>query len=148
MRKRTRSTFSPEFRLEASQLVVDQNYTVREANELRGRSKGIMIHSGQGSHYTSISFCQNLWWLQIRQSMSRRGNCWDNSLMERFFRSLKSEWVPTTGCSCLNEAQAAITQYIVGYYRQHRPHQYACGLPPNKAEAKYDVDPNAVAKFT
>jgi putative transposase len=43
------------------------------AYELRGRPKGIMFHSGQGSHYTSISFRQNLWRLQIRQSMSRRG---------------------------------------------------------------------------
>jgi transposase len=35
--------------------------------------------------------------METRQSMSRRGNCWDNSPMERFFRSLKNEWVPVTG---------------------------------------------------
>ncbi|AWR82779.1 hypothetical protein EAWG_02714 [Escherichia coli TA008] len=35
-----------------------------------------------------------MWRYQIRQSMSRRGNCWDNSPMERFFRSLKNEWTP------------------------------------------------------
>ena len=51
------------------------------AYELRGRPKGIMFHSDQGSHYTSISFRQNLWRLQIRQSMSRRGNCWDTGYM-------------------------------------------------------------------
>jgi len=65
------------------------------AYELRGRPSGVMFHSDQGSHYTSINFRQNLWRLQIKQSMSRRGNCWDNAPMERFFRSLKSEWVPT-----------------------------------------------------
>jgi len=68
--------------------------------------------------------------------------------MERFFRSLKSGWVPTTGYSSFNKALAAITQYIVGYYSQHRPHQHNGGLPPNKAEAKYDLVSNTVAIFT
>ncbi|WP_413464451.1 DDE-type integrase/transposase/recombinase, partial [Escherichia coli] len=49
---------------------------------------GVMFHSDQGSHYTSRQFRQLLWRYRIRQSMSRRGNCWDNSPMERFFRSL------------------------------------------------------------
>ena len=118
------------------------------AYELRGRPSGVMFHSDQGSHYTSISFRQNLWRLQIKQSMSRRGNCWDNALMERFFRRLKSEWVPTKGYSNFNDAQNAITQYIVGYYSQHRPHQHNGGLPPNKAEAKYNLVSYTVASFT
>ncbi len=54
------------------------------AYELRGHPNGVMFHSDQGRHYTSISFRQNLWRLQIKQSMSRRGNCWDNAPMERF----------------------------------------------------------------
>ena len=118
------------------------------AYELRGRPKGVMFHSDQGSHYTSISFRQNLWRLKIKQSMSRRGNCWDNAPMERFFRSLKTEWVPTTGYSSFNEAQVSITQYIVGYYSQQRPHQHNGGLPPNKAEAKYNLVSYTVASFT
>ena len=91
----------------------DSNLTKQALNmayELRGRPKGVLFHSDQGSHYTSISFRQNLWRLQIRQSMSRRGNCWDNAPMERFFRSLKSEWVPITGYASFNEALASITQ--------------------------------------
>jgi len=129
----------------------DSNLTkqaLNMANELRGRPKGVMFHSDQGSHYASISFRQNLWWLQIRQSMSRRGNCWDNASIERLFRSLKSEWIPTTGYSNFNEAQASITQYIVGYYSEHRPHQHNGGLPPNKAEAKYNLISYTVARFT
>ncbi len=51
---------------------------------------GVMFHSDQGSHYTSKSFRQLLWRYRIKKSMSRRGNCWDNSPMERFFRSLKN----------------------------------------------------------
>jgi putative transposase len=108
------------------------------AYELRGRPKGVLFHSDQGSHYTSTNF---------RQSMSRRGNCWDNAPMERFFRSLKSEWVPT-GYSSFNQALASITQYIVGYYSQHRPHQHNGGLPPNKAEAKCNLVSKAVVSFT
>ena len=66
--------------------------------------------------------------------MSRRENCWDNAPMEGFFRSLKSEWVPTKGYSSFNEAQVSITQYIIGYYSQYRPHQHNGGLPPNAAK--------------
>jgi putative transposase len=106
------------------------------AYELRGKPLGVIFHSDQGSHYTSISFRQNLWRLQIRQSMSRRGNCWDNAAMARFCRRLKTEWVPTTGYSILDEAQASIPQYIAGYYSQQGPHQHNGGLSPNKAEAK------------
>jgi putative transposase len=129
----------------------DSNLTKQALNmayELRGHPNGVMFHSDQGSHYTSISFRQNLWRLQIKQSMSRRGNCWDNAPMERFFRSLKSEWVPTTGYSSFNEAQVSITQYIVEYYSENRPHQHNGGLPPNKAEAKYNLVSYTVASFT
>jgi putative transposase len=43
-----------------------------------------MFHSDQGSHYTSIEFRQMLWRYRIKQSMSRRGNCWDNAPMGAF----------------------------------------------------------------
>ncbi|MBV1913789.1 MAG: DDE-type integrase/transposase/recombinase, partial [Pseudomonadales bacterium] len=46
------------------------------AFESRGRPKGLMFHSDQGSHYTSRKFTQQLWRYQIEQSMSRLGNCW------------------------------------------------------------------------
>lgn len=57
---------------------------LKMAYESRGRPKGVMFHSDQGSHYTSRKFRQILWQCQIKQSMSRRGNCWDNAPMERF----------------------------------------------------------------
>ena len=67
------------------------------AFEARKRPKGVMFHSDQGMHYTSKKFRQTIWRFQMKQSMSRRGNCWDNAPMERFFRSLKTEWVPKAG---------------------------------------------------
>lgn len=67
------------------------------AFELRSKPQGVLFHSDQGCHYTSQTYRQLLWRYRIEQSMSRRGNCWDNAPMERFFRSLKTEWVPTIG---------------------------------------------------
>ena len=107
------------------------------AFEARGRPKGVMFHSDQGCHYTSREFRQYLWRYQIKQSMSRRGNFWDNSPMERFFRSLKSEWVPQTGYESFNQAKANIIDYIIGYNSQVRPHQHNGGLAPNIAEKIY-----------
>jgi putative transposase len=51
----------------------------------------LMFHSDLGVQYSAERFTQHLHHLKIKQSMSRRGNCWDNAVMERFFRSLKSE---------------------------------------------------------
>ena len=52
----------------------------------RGRPKDVMFHSDQGCHYTSLKFRQTLWRFQIEQSMSRRGNCWDNAPMRTIFQ--------------------------------------------------------------
>ena len=118
------------------------------AYESRGRPEGLLFHSDQGSHYTSIKFRQYLWRYQIEQSMSRRGNCWDNAPMERFFRSLKAEWVPEAGYRSFNEAQRSIYEYITGYYNQYRPHQHNGGLSPNKAEKFFEDFSKTAAKIT
>ncbi|MEH5583314.1 UNVERIFIED_CONTAM: integrase core domain-containing protein, partial [Escherichia coli] len=75
-------------------------------------------------------------------------NCWDNSPMERFFRSLKNEWVPATGYVSFSDAAHAITDYIVGYYSALRPHEYNGGLPPNESENRYWKNSNAEASFS
>ncbi len=129
----------------------DSKLTIRSlemAWEARGKPAGVMFHSDQGSHYTSRHFRQLLWRCRIRQSMSRRGNCWDNSPMERFFRSLKNEWVPVTGYINFSEAAHAITDYIVGYYSSIRPHDYNGGLPPNESENRYWKKSKVVASFS
>jgi putative transposase len=106
------------------------------AYQLRGRPKGLLFHSDQGSQYTSTQFRQRLWRYQIRQSMSRRGNCWDNAPMERVFRSLKTEWVPRLGYATINGASRDISYYLMTYYNTFRPHSYNAGLPPALAEEK------------
>jgi len=90
-----------------------------------------------GTHYTNARFRQQIWRYQMTQSMSRRGNCWDNAPMERFFRSLKTEWIPSLGYGLLRDAREHITRYITGYYSQLRPHAFNQGEAPNKTEARY-----------
>ena len=118
------------------------------AYESRGRPEGLMFHSDQGCHYTSRKFRQKLWRYQITQSLSRRGNCWDNSPMERFFRSLKSEWVPTIGYQNFVEAKHSITDYLIGYYSQIRPHHYNGGLTPDESERRFWLAYKTVANFS
>jgi len=110
---------------------------LQHAYESRGQPNDVMFHSDQGMHYTSKKFRQTLWRCQMKQSMSRRGNCWDNAPMERFFRSLKTEWIPKYGYTSFTEADHSITKYITGYYSQLRPHRHNNGLCPNEAERNY-----------
>ena len=72
------------------------------AYEQRGRPQNALFHSG------SRSFRQRLWRYRFTQSMSRRGNCYDNAPMERLFRSLKTEWIPTVGYMRASLAQQGI----------------------------------------
>ncbi len=73
----------------------------------------------------------------MKQSLSRRGNCWDNAPTERFFRSLKTEWVPEIGYPCFASAKQSVTNYMIGYYSALPPHKHNGGLPPNVAEQAY-----------
>lgn len=118
------------------------------AYESRGKPQGVMFHSDQGTHYTSRNYRQLLWRYQIKQSLSRRGNCWDNSPMERFFRSLKTEWIPPVGYRSFVEAQQEITRYIIQYYCQLRPHQYNGGLTPNESERLFWLNSKIVANIS
>jgi len=68
--------------------------------------------------------------------------------MERFFRSLKTEWVPETGYASFDEAKNDITEYVIGYYSQFRPHTCNDGLAPNEAERQYWNADKTVAKIT
>ncbi|MDP5857353.1 IS3 family transposase [Pseudomonas aeruginosa] len=109
------------------------------AYEQRGRPQQVLFHSDQGSQYASRLFRQWLWRYRMQQSMSRWGNCWDNSPMERLFRSLRSEWGPSTGYLTAQEAQRDISHYLMHRYNWIRPHQFNDGLPPAVAEEKLGI---------
>ncbi|MEH7505851.1 IS3 family transposase [Neobacillus drentensis] len=76
------------------------------------------IHSDQGSHYTSPRYQKLLKKHGLDQSMSRRGNCWDNAPMESFFGHLKDE-VDYQSCKTLDELKAKLNHYMV-YYNNYR----------------------------
>jgi len=76
------------------------------------------IHSDQGSHYTSPQYQKLLKDYGLNQSMSRRGNCWDNAPQESFFGHLKDE-VDYKSCKTLKELKSKINHYMV-YYNNYR----------------------------
>ncbi|EFC5159444.1 IS3 family transposase [Escherichia coli] len=121
---------------------------LRMAYKVRGQPRDVMFHSDQGSQYTGLKYQQLLWRYRIKQSVSRRGNCWDNSPMERFFRSLKTEWVPTDVYTGKDVARQQISSYILNYYNSVRPHHYNGGLTPEESENRYHFYCKTVASIT
>lgn len=107
--------------------------SLRMAVELRGRPKDVLFHSDQGCQYTSHKFRDELMAHELKQSMSRKGQCWDNAPMERFFGSLKSEWVPEEGYDSEHEARADINRYVTRYNNVRR-HSYNGYHSPAAAE--------------
>ncbi len=82
------------------------------------KAKDALIHSDQGTHYTHPDFQKLVKKLGIRQSMSRRGNCWDNAPIESFFGHLKDE-AKIKSCKTLDELKREINKYIT-YYNHNR----------------------------
>jgi putative transposase len=82
------------------------------------KAKDALIHSDQGTHYTHPDFQKLVKKIGLRQSMSRRGNCWDNAPIESFFGHLKDE-ANIKPCKTLNELRREIDRYIT-YYNHHR----------------------------
>ncbi|GGA51005.1 IS3 family transposase [Paenibacillus physcomitrellae] len=80
--------------------------------------KGAFIHSDQGSHYTSPAFQKLLKKYKLGQSMSRRGNCWDNAPQESFFGHLKDH-VDHHSCTTFESLKQEVNRYIQ-YYNNHR----------------------------
>ena len=110
---------------------------LRMAVELRGKPKDVLFHSDQGCQYTSHKFRNELLANGLRQSMSRKGECWDNAPMERFFGSLKSEWVPEAGYRSEYEARADLQRYVVRYnnFRLHSYNDYRSPVAMEKMAA-------------
>lgn len=92
------------------------------AVNLRQPPPGLIHHSDRGSQYASHAYQRLLKQHGMISSMSRKGNCWDNAPVERFFSSLKREW---TGDRCYQTRQAAIADvrnYVGVYYNAQRLH--------------------------
>jgi len=96
----------------------------------RQPAAGLLLHSDRGSQYASHEYQNLLKQHGIICSMSRKGNCWDNAVMERFFLNLKMERVWQRDYANHLEAVKDITGYIVGFYNCVRLHSTLGNLPP------------------
>lgn len=102
--------------------------TVKQMLEKHGKEISMVktevyVHSDQGCHYTSVQFRQLLKDKNLRQSMSRRGNCWDNAPQESFFGHMKDE-IDISTCNTISELKVVIDDYM-DYYNKER---YQWGL--------------------
>lgn len=102
-----------------SQLVIE---SFSQAVALRAPSPGLIIHSDRGCQYASGAFRRRLADNQFVQSMSRRGNCYDNAPMESFFKSYKTEEVRDGLYDTHEQATRGAADYIERFYNPHRLH--------------------------
>lgn len=103
---------------------------LRMAINARKPAAGLIMHSDRGSQYASGEYQALLLQHGLVCSMSRKGNCWDNAPMERFFLNLKMERVWRRDYANQGEAEKDVTEYIVGFYNCLRLHSARGYLPP------------------
>lgn len=100
----------------------------------RQPAPGLIAHSDRGSQYAGAAYQALLTRNEMRCSMSRKGNCWDNAVMERFFLNLKMERTWRKDYANQGEAIKDITDYIVRFYNEGRLHSTLGYVPPNQYE--------------
>jgi transposase InsO family protein len=102
-----------------AQLVIDVFLHARRRGLI---GKGAIIHTDQGSQYAAVEYRRLLYVGGFRQSMSRRGNCYDNAQAESFFSRFKAELVEGGIFESVEDARSEVFSYIEGYYNRIRLH--------------------------
>ena len=100
--------------------------------------KKLILHSDQGSQYSSYDYRTYLKSHNIIPSMSRRGNCYDNAVAESFFKTLKRELVRKNIFHTREEARDKIFEYIEMFYNSKRRHSFLDFISPNEFEKRYN----------
>jgi transposase InsO family protein len=94
--------------------------------------RGSIIHSDQGIHYTNKDYVSLLKELEVNQSMSRKGNCWDNAKAENFFSHYKCESIYLMKKKLKDTKDVEeITKDYIDYYTNFRPQKKLGGMPPS-----------------
>jgi putative transposase len=117
-----------------AQLVID---ALMMALWRRGKPTELLHHSDQGSQYTSEDFQRLLSAEGISCSMSRRGDCWDNSAVESFFASLKKERVHRRTYATRDDTRADVFDYIESFYNPRRRHSTLGQVSPAEFEMSH-----------
>jgi transposase InsO family protein len=107
---------------------------LRRALAQRQPPAGLLHHSDRGTHYTGEDYQAALAAAACTVSMSRRGDCWDNAVVESFFATLKLELVYDARWETRAEATAAVATYIEGWYNRRRRHSTLNYLSPAEFE--------------
>ena len=104
----------------------------KKAVKNRPIQEGLMFHSDRGSQYASVAFRKLLAIEKCIQSMSRKGNCWDNAVAESFFKTIKVESLNRYKFENADEVFLAIFDYIDGWYNTRRIHSSLGGKSPRE----------------
>ena len=102
----------------------------------RGMPKGVIVHSDRGSQYCSNAYRNLAREYDFKVSMSRRGNCWDNSVAESFFHSLKVEAIQYEPVMTRDRMRQAVFEYIDVDYNRKRRHSSIGYISPFNFELK------------
>jgi putative transposase len=100
----------------------------------RRPAPGLIFHSDRGSQYCSTDFQKMLKTHKMVSSMSRKGNCWDNSVAESFFGSMKTERTYFSNYKTREEAKRDTVDYIEMFYNSYRRHSYLGYVSPKEFE--------------
>ena len=92
------------------------------ATARRGLSQGLVLHSDRGVQYRGNEYQRTLNDLGIMPSMSRKGNCWDNAVMEAFFARLKVELIYPENYRTVDELRTGLFEYIEIFHNRQRRH--------------------------
>ena len=103
----------------------------------RSPKEGMIFHSDRGVQCASQKMANVLASYKIRQSMSRKGNCWDNAVAESFFKTLKSELVYHEDYKTIEQAKTAVFEYIETWYNTRRLHSSLNYRTPKEVEIEF-----------
>jgi putative transposase len=113
------------------------------ATKNRPVHRELLFHSDRGIQYACTEFRDHLKEWPVVQSMSRKGNCWDNAVAESFFKTLKSEMIYHANFATRQQAKVATFEYIEGWYNRRRKHSALGYLTPCQTESCFFT--NAIA---
>ncbi len=123
---------------ENTQLIIN---TFKDAFESRNNPKNLLFHSDRGYIYTSQEFRMFLHSLKVDQSFSKKGNPYDNAVIESFFACMKKEELNSHDFEYYDELKECVDKYI-GFYNNYRPHGTLNNKTPNQFEDEYWLGAN------